>query len=185
VKISRFRRLCSVDHNCKRTIQREMNPTEADAEASGREELDRYSSGGGTKPGNDNSMDWEEITDAEARDSAIAPQIVSEVPGGTGGHIEDFDMETFSFESDEEEEEDTNAKPSSGLSTSFDIQILKSAIEASAEALEMVTGKDVVMVTGKTGEIISLHSIYFRVSYSVLIFIFLVLLMQQGLVNQL
>lgn len=184
MKISRFRRLCSVDHNCKRTIQREMNPTEADAEASGREELDRYSSGGGTKPGNDNSMDWEEITDAEARDSAIAPQIVSEVPGGTGGHIEDFDMETFSFESDEEEE-DTNAKPSSGLSTSFDIQILKSAIEASAEALEMVTGKDVVMVTGKTGEIISLHSIYFRVSYSVLIFIFLVLLMQQGLVNQL
>ena len=185
MKISRFRRLCSVDHNCKRTIQREMNPTEADAEASGREELDRYSSGGGTKPGNDNSMDWEEITDAEARDSAIAPQIVSEVPGGTGGHIEDFDMETFSFESDEEEEEDTNAKPSSGLSTSFDIQILKTAIEASAEALEMVTGKDVVMVTGKTGEIISLHSIYFRVSYSVLIFIFLVLLMQQGLVNQL
>ena len=185
MKISRFRRLCSVDHNCKRTIQREMNPTEADAEASGREELDRYSSGGGTKPGNDNSMDWEEITDADARDSAIAPQIVSEVPGGTGGHIEDFDMETFSFESDEEEEEDTNAKPSSGLSTSFDIQILKSAIEASAEALEMVTGKDVVMVTGKTGEIISLHSIYFRVSYSVLIFIFLVLLMQQGLVNQL
>lgn len=184
MKISRFRRLCSVDHNCKRTIQREMNPTEADAEASGREELDRYSSGGGTKPGNDNSMDWEEITDADARDSAIAPQIVSEVPGGTGGHIEDFDMETFSFESDEEEE-DTNAKPSSGLSTSFDIQILKSAIEASAEALEMVTGKDVVMVTGKTGEIISLHSIYFRVSYSVLIFIFLVLLMQQGLVNQL
>jgi len=184
VKISRFRRLCSVDHNCKRTIQREMNPTEADAEASGREELDRYSSGGGTKPGNDNSMDWEEITDADARDSAIAPQIVTEVPGGTGGHIEDFDMETFSFESDEEEE-DTNAKPSSGLSTSFDIQILKSAIEASAEALEMVTGKDVVMVTGKTGEIISLHSIYFRVSYSVLIFIFLVLLMQQGLVNQL
>ena len=185
MKISRFRRLCSVEHNCKRTIQREMNPTEADAEASGREELDRYSSGGGTKPGNDNSMDWEEITDAEARDSAIAPQIVSEVPGGTGGHIEDFDMETFSFESDEEEEEDTNAKPSSGLSTSFDIQILKTAIEASAEALEMVTGKDVVMVTGKTGEIISLHSIYFRVSYSVLIFIFLVLLMQQGLVNQL
>lgn len=184
MKISRFRRLCSVDHNCKRTIQREMNPTEADAEASGREELDRYSSGGGTKPGNDNSMDWEEITDADARDSAIAPQIVTEVPGGTGGHIEDFDMETFSFESDEEEE-DTNAKPSSGLSTSFDIQILKSAIEASAEALEMVTGKDVVMVTGKTGEIISLHSIYFRVSYSVLIFIFLVLLMQQGLVNQL
>ena len=172
VKISRFRRLCSVYHNCKRTIQREMNPTEADAEASGREELDRYSSGGGTKPGNDNSMDWEEITDAEARDSAIAPQIVSEVPGGTGGHIEDFDMETFSFESDEEEE-NTDAKPSSGLSTSFDIQILKTAIEASAEALEMVTGKDVVMVTGKTGEIISLHSIYFRVSYSVLIFFFL------------
>ena len=172
MKISRFTRLCSVDHNCKRTIQREMNPTEADAEASGREELDRYSSGGGTKPGNDNSMDWEEITDADAGDSATAPQIVSEVPGGTGGHIEDFDMETFSFESDEEEE-DTNAKPSSGLSTSFDIQILKTAIEASAEALEMVTGKDVVMVTGKTGEIISLHSIYFLVSYSVLIFFFL------------
>ena len=137
-----------------------MNPTEADAEASGREELDRYSSGGGTKPGNDNSMDWEEITDAEARDSAIAPQIVSEVPGGTGGHIEDFDMETFSFESDEEEE-NTDAKPSSGLSTSFDIQILKTAIEASAEALDLVTGKDVVMVTGKTGELISSHSIIF------------------------
>jgi hypothetical protein len=116
-------------------------------------------------------MDWEEITNS----AMIAPQIVSEVPGGTGGHVEDFDMETFSFESDEEEE-DTDTKPSSGLSTSFDIQILKTAIEASAEALEMVTGKDVVMVTGKTGEIILSHSKYFHVSYSALIFIFLLLL---------
>ncbi len=148
-----------------------MNPTLADAEASGREELDRYSSGGGTIPGNDNSMDWEEITNS----AMIAPQIVSEVPGGTGGHVEDFDMETFSFESDDEEE-DTDTKPSSGLSTSFDIQILKTAIEASAEALDMVTGKDVVMVTGKTGEIILSHSKYFHVSYSALIFMFLLLL---------
>jgi hypothetical protein len=148
-----------------------MNPTVADAEASGREELDRYSSGGGTIPGNDNSMDWEEITNS----AMIAPQIVSEVPGGTGGHVEDFDMETFSFESDDEEE-DTDTKPSSGLSTSFDIQILKTAIEASAEALDMVTGKDVVMVTGKTGEIILSHSKYFHVSYSALIFMFLLLL---------
>jgi hypothetical protein len=153
-----------------------MNPTEADAKASGREELDRYSSGGGTIPGNDNSMDWEEITNVDAVDSAmIATQIVSEVPGGTEGHVEDFDMETFSFESDDEEE-DTDTKPSSGLSTSFDIQILKTAIEASAEALDMVTGKDVVMVTGKTGEIILSHSKYFHVSYSALIFMFLLLL---------
>jgi hypothetical protein len=149
-----------------------MNPTEADAEASGREELDRYSSGGGTIPGNDNSMDWEEITNVDAVDSAmIAPQIVSEVPGGIGGHADDIDMETFSFESDDEEE-DTDTKPSSGLSTSFDIQILKTAIEASAEALDMVTGKDVVMVTDKTGEITFSHSTYFHVSYSALIFIF-------------
>ena len=148
-----------------------MNPTVADAEASGREELDRYSSGGGTIPGNDNSMDWEEITNS----AMIAPQIVSEVPGGIGGHADDIDMETFSFESDDEEE-DTDTKPSSGLSTSFDIQILKTAIEASAEALEMVTGKDVVMVTGKTGEIILSHSKYFHVSYSALIFMFLLLL---------
>ena len=112
-----------------------MNPTVADAEASGREELDRYSSGGGTIPGNDNSMDWEEITNS----AMIAPQIVSEVPGGTGGHVEDFDMETFSFESDDEEE-DTNTKPSSGLSTSFDIQILKTAIEASDHVQRFSTG---------------------------------------------
>ena len=99
-------------------------------------------------PGNDNIMDWEITNEVDA---VPAPKIVNEVPGGTGGYAEDVDTETFSFDSEEEE---TDAKLASKLSTAFDINILQTAIEASADALKMVTGKDVVMVTGKTGKIV-------------------------------
>ena len=110
-------------------------------------------SGGGTKV-DDNSMDWE-IADevAEVASNLTAQKIVSAVPGG-GIKVDagDFDVESFLFESEEEEETVEKAAPE--LSTGFDIKVLQTAIEASADALDMVTGKDVVMIAGKTGKLV-------------------------------
>ena len=110
-------------------------------------------SGGGTKV-DDNSMDWE-IADevGEVASNLTAQKIVSAVPGGgTEVHAGDFDIESFSFESEEEEETDEEGalEPSTG----FDIKVLQTAIEASADALDMVVGKDVVMIAGKTGKLV-------------------------------
>ena len=110
-------------------------------------------SGGGTKV-DDNSMDWE-IADevGEVASNLTAQKIVSAVPGG-GIKVDagDFDVESFLFESEEEEETVEKAAPE--LSTGFDIKVLQTAIEASADALDMVTGKDVVMIAGKTGKLV-------------------------------
>jgi flagellar biosynthesis GTPase FlhF len=37
------------------------------------------------------------------------------------------------------------------LATKFDVKVLQNSVEASALALELVRGKDVVMIVGKTG----------------------------------
>jgi hypothetical protein len=61
-------------------------------------------------------------------------------------------MESFSFESEEEDQTDEKGSPE--LSTGFDIKVLQTAMEASADALDMVAGKDVVMIAGKTGKLV-------------------------------
>lgn len=60
----------------------------------------------------------------------------------------------------EEEEADAKQAPIE-ISRSFDIKVLQTVIEASAHALETVVGKDVVMVAGKTGEVLRYHNYYF------------------------
>jgi energy-coupling factor transporter ATP-binding protein EcfA2 len=59
---------------------------------------------------------------------------------------DDQDSDCFSFES-------INDDLDLGMevASSFDIKVLQKSIESSAKALEMVRGKDVVMVVGKTG----------------------------------
>ena len=124
------------------------------AEASAMEGVDADCfSGGGTKV-DDNSMDWE-IADevGEVASNLTAQKIVSAVPvGETEIYAGDFDMESFSFESEEEDQTDEKGAPE--LSTGFDIKVLQTAMEASADALGMVAGKDVVMIAGKTGKLV-------------------------------
>ena len=115
-------------------------------------DADCYSGGGTTV--DDNSMNWE-IADevGEVASNLTAQQIVSAVPvGETEVHVGDFDMESFSFESEEEDQTDEKGAPE--LSTGFDIKVLQTAMEASADALDMVAGKDVVMIAGKTGKLV-------------------------------
>ena len=65
----------------------------------------------------------------------------------------------FSFGSsgDDEDNKDKNEKDPRrsfahvSLSTTFDMNVLQACIEESADALDLVTGKDVVVVVGKTG----------------------------------
>ena len=109
----------------------------------------------GTKE-DDNIMDWE-IADEK---DVVQPDLASPTVVGNflledaGVREEDFDMETFSFESDDEEEEEADKPCSSELGTMLKIKVLQNAIEASADALDIVTGKDVVMIAGKTGKLV-------------------------------
>lgn len=115
-------------------------------------DADCYSGGGTTV--DDNSMNWE-IADevGEVASNLTAQKIVSAVPvGETEVYAGDFDMESFSFESEEEDQTDEKGSPE--LSTGFDIKVLQTAMEASADALDMVAGKDVVMIAGKTGKLV-------------------------------
>ena len=47
-----------------------------------------------------------------------------------------------------------------GLSNAFDVNVLQTAIEASEKTLELVVGKDVVMIAGKTGKASDSLSLY-------------------------
>jgi len=99
-------------------------------------------------------MNWE-IADevGEVASNLTAQKIVSAVPvGETEVYVGDSDMESFSFESEEEDQTDEKGSPE--LSTGFDIKVLQTAMEASADALDMVAGKDVVMIAGKTGKLV-------------------------------
>lgn len=130
-----------------------MNSTEASA----KEEVGAdFSPGGGVK--GDSIMDWELSEKVgEVAFALTAPKIVSEVPVEANGMYggEDLDMESFSFESEDEEESagdvQGEAKGVAEISMAFDIEFLKAAIEGSTEALDLVVGKDVVMIAGKTG----------------------------------
>lgn len=55
------------------------------------------------------------------------------------------DSDCFSFESINHDSEDA------AVASAFDIKVLQKAIEASTGALDIVQGKDVVMIVGKTG----------------------------------
>ncbi len=128
------------------------------AEASAMEGVDgTRSSVNGTKM-DDNIMDWEIAVEQDEVHPALSSQtVVSEVPlEGDGVHEEDFDIETFSFGSDDDEEEEADKKCSPELGSTLKINVLQTAIEASADALDIVTGKDVVMIAGKTGKLIGI-----------------------------
>ena len=114
-------------------------------------------------------MDWEMSDDVgEAHPAVLSGKIVSEVPvEETGVRTGDLDVESFSFESEDEEEGDDDVVLADvsrvpELSSSFDMKILQAAIEGSTEALELVTGKDVVLIAGKTGRslVLSLRFCY-------------------------
>ena len=118
---------------------------------------------------NSNSMmDWEmanaddanEEMDNAAPSCTSSVKIVSNVPVGlekadiglgAGNEDMDVDVESFSFGSEEDDKKEDDATGSPELSSPFDIKMLQTVVEASARALDIVTGKDVVMVAGKTG----------------------------------
>ncbi len=66
-----------------------------------------------------------------------------------------FDEYSFgSSSSDEDDDQEDNGLAKMGdisLDTAFDMEILQTSIEKSADALDLVGGKDVIMVVGKTG----------------------------------
>ncbi len=66
-----------------------------------------------------------------------------------------FDEYSFgSSSSDEDDNQDDSGLAKMGdisLDTAFDMEILQTSIEKSADALDLVCGKDVIMVVGKTG----------------------------------
>lgn len=103
----------------------------------------------------------EEVNDASSSPTA-STRIISSVPvervedsKAIGAIDDDMDIESFSFGSEAEEnlvEADATRTPE--LSISFDIKILQTVVEASAHALDIVTGKDVVIIAGKTGEML-------------------------------
>ena len=68
-----------------------------------------------------------------------------------GGEDKELDIESFSFESIEEDDIG-DQQPIHVLSNVFDVNVLQTAIEASVKTLEIVVGKDVVMIAGKTGK---------------------------------
>ncbi len=114
----------------------------------------------GTK-GDDNIMDWEIADEQDKVHHDLASQTVVDnfLLEEPRVREEDFDMETFSFESDDDddEEEEANKPCSPELGTMLKIKVLQNAIEASADALDIVTGKDVVMIAGKTGELVGTY----------------------------
>jgi energy-coupling factor transporter ATP-binding protein EcfA2 len=77
--------------------------------------------------------------------------------GDNGDDVMDWDMlalekddatngsDCFSFESINDDFDDME------VASSFDIKVLQNSVAASADALELVNGKDVVLVVGKTG----------------------------------
>ena len=113
-------------------------------------------------------MDWEMANAADANEEMdnAAPsctssvKIVSNVPVGLeeagiglGTGNDDMDVESFSFESESEDDRGgANATRTPELASSFDIKMLQMVLEASARALDIVTGRDVVMIAGKTGK---------------------------------
>ena len=133
-----------------------MNSLEVSTSVKDEVDKDGFSEGG---PKEEFLMDWEVPEDVGNVDhpSTVASKIVSQVPlGETGVLSENFDVESFSFASSEDEEESAvesrpGVNPVLELSTVLDLKVLQIVIEASADALDAVVGKDVVLVAGKTG----------------------------------
>ncbi len=107
-----------------------------------------------------NAFDAAEGVNNASPSSTSSTNIVSSVPVDqvedgmvTVGGDDDMDIESFSFGSEsEDDKEATDAARTPELSISFDIKVLQTVMEASAHALDIVIGKDVVMVVGKTGK---------------------------------
>lgn len=99
-------------------------------------------------------MDWEMEMPNAADDAGGNVPVEHEETGSLEPGDYDLDIDTFSFGSDsEDDKEEPGATCTPELSTSFDIKLLQSVVEASAHALDIVAGKDVVMVAGKTGKV--------------------------------
>ena len=130
------------------------------------------SNGGESKIDTNNNinsmMDWEmaNADDTHEKKYNVVPSctasiiIVSNVPAGQaeaatelGVVNDDMDVDSFSFGSESgDDREEAKATSNPEPASSFDIKVLQAVVEASAHALDIVTGKDVVMVAGKTGE---------------------------------
>ncbi len=112
------------------------------------------------------TMEWEMTNAIDTAEEVInasstsSTNIVSSVPVEQvqdgmvmRANDDDMDIESFSFGSEsEDDKEATDAAHTPELSISFDIKVLQTVVEASSHALDIVTGKDVVMVAGKTGK---------------------------------
>ena len=130
-------------------------------------------------PSSPSSMDWVRVgkddggDDGGGDDNAVENDVggtftTTTTGTGTGGSIAEhlsaaaattnqcsernFDEEySFGSSSDDEDDNELAKLADVSLDTSFDMQILQSSIEQSTEAFDLVRGRDVVMVVGKTG----------------------------------
>ena len=113
-----------------------------------------------------NSMDWVKVDESTRGDEtkraespeptgttqhAITQSVNPEMPSNPP-NFDEYSFGSSDGDDDDEEEVDGLGKFANvSLDTAFDMSILQGSIEKSADALDLVVGKDVVMVVGKTG----------------------------------
>ena len=112
------------------------------------------------------AMDWEKVDKPEEGvgksegldNKPVSASLVDNPP--VEAHVQEvkapeiFDEYSFGSSDDDSnaDEDDLEKKAHVTLdNTAFDMSVLQNSIEGSQEALELVAGKDVVMVVGKTG----------------------------------
>lgn len=109
------------------------------------------------------SMDWVKVDETTGEDSRQSPNPEGEhvitqsenvLPApNPPNNFDDYSFGSSDNDGGDDEEEDNGLDDMAwvSLDTPFDMGILQSSIEKSKDALDLVIGKEVVMVVGKTG----------------------------------
>lgn len=98
----------------------------------------------------ESAMDWEKVDEkevVESEEQEAHPITQSE-------KIQNFDEYSFGSSDDDDEvnqDDELEKMAHVSLDTEFDMTIVRTSIEKSEDAINLVEGKDVVMVVGKTG----------------------------------
>ena len=102
------------------------------------------------------SMDWVKVDDVDdtAGMEKSGEAVAAAISAAAAAAEDNFDEYSFGSSSDEDDDQEDSglAKMADvSLDTAFDMQILQTSIEKSADALDLVRDKNVIMVVGKTG----------------------------------
>ena len=105
----------------------------------------------------ESTMDWEKVDEkevAESEEQEAHPITQSEKIQMTSNTSNNFDEYSFGSSDDDDEvkqDDELEKMAHVSLDTEFDMTIVRTSIEKSEDAINLVEGKDVVMVVGKTG----------------------------------